>query len=96
MFQERVLGKMRTIKDKFVLASAGGGSGFFGFAGFIEGYKNGLSDILKDTEFIASNSGSSWLMNRVLMEGGYPESGQNKWVEKVHDEMGYELREKNE
>ena len=96
VFQERVLGKMRTIKDKFVLASAGGGSrAFFGFAGFIEGYKNGLSDILKDTEFIASNSGSSWLMNRVLMEGGYPESGQNKWVEKVHDEMsGYELREK--
>ena len=26
VFQERVLGKMRTIKDKFVLASAGGGS----------------------------------------------------------------------
>jgi hypothetical protein len=87
-----------TVKEKFVLSSSGGGSrAMFGFFSFIEGYKNGLSDLIKDTEFIATNSGSSWMMNRVLMENGYPDAKDNKleWVERVHTEMaGYKTREK--
>ena len=67
----------KTIKEKFVLTSAGGGTrAFFGFAAFAQGYKkNGINDLLKDTEFIATNSGSSWFMNRVLMEEGMALAG---------------------
>jgi hypothetical protein len=97
---EKILGNPEdkgTVKEKFVLASSGGGSrAMFGFFSFIEGYKNGLSDLLKDTEFIATNSGSSWMMNRVLMENGYPDAKDNKvkWVEEVHTQMaGYVTRE---
>ena len=47
---------------KFVLASSGSGSrAFFGFSALIQGYKGGISDLLDDTDFIATNSGSSWL-----------------------------------
>ena len=88
----------KSIEEKFVLTSAGGGSrAFFGFAAFAQGYKkNGIDDLLKDTEFISTNSGSSWFMNRALMEEGMGEDGEEKldWVKRVHDEMsGYEARE---
>ena len=87
----------KTIEEKFVLTSAGGGTrAFFGFAAFAQGYKkNGIDDLLKDTEFIATNSGSSWFMNRVLMEEGMGLANEEKvdWVKRVHDEMsGYEER----
>jgi hypothetical protein len=78
-------------KGKFILASSGGGTrAFFGFYAAIAGYKSdsqddALSGVLRDADFITTNSGSSWFMNRILLDETFEVS--HKWLKNVHDQM---------
>lgn len=56
-------------KRQFTVASSGGGGrAMMQFLGAIRGY-GGIAKFAEDTHMIATNSGSSWLMNRLLLEG---------------------------
>eukprot|EP00943_MAST-04B_sp_MAST-4B-sp1_P009833 g9833.t1 len=56
-------------KRQFTVASSGGGGrAMIQFLGAIRGY-GGIAKFAEDTHMIATNSGSSWLMNRLLLEG---------------------------
>ena len=56
-------------KKSFVLALSGGGArAFLGSLANIRGYGERFK-IFDDVDAVASNSGSSWLMNRIMLEG---------------------------
>ena len=57
-------------RKQFAVASSGGGArALMQFLGSLRGY-GGLQKLTRHTNIIATNSGSSWLMNRFMLEGG--------------------------
>ena len=56
-------------REQFTLASSGGGGrAFISLLAEIRGY-GGIKKVAEDTHMITTNSGSSWALNRLLLEG---------------------------